>query len=154
MAIKLDAAGIRKSANAKRMQREAYKAWFVGLTFNVVAGLYTLFQLRQREQGVDKNDGEGVVESKKLARYAFCGGAGRPVVGLRLTAGAGDDDGYRADNERRERTATNIQLISDLCDLTVPSSALDYVNLDDGIVGLAGTVSSLLGVWSQWKKTA
>lgn len=66
----------------------------------------------------------------------------------------GDWVWIRADRTIRERTATNIQLISDLCDLTVPSSALDYVNLDDGIVGLAGTVSSLLGLWSQWKKTA
>ena len=54
----------------------------------------------------------------------------------------------------RERTATNLQLISDLCDLTVPGSALGYLNLDDGFVGLSGTVSSLIGVWSQWKKTA
>jgi peroxin-11B len=54
----------------------------------------------------------------------------------------------------RERSAANIQLISDLCDLTIPSSALGYVNLDDGIVGIAGTVSSLIGVWSTWKKTA
>ena len=53
----------------------------------------------------------------------------------------------------RERTSTNIQLVSDLCDLTVPGSALGYVNLDDGIVGLAGTVSSLIGVWTAWKKT-
>ena len=59
-----------------------------------------------------------------------------------------------ADTARRERTATNLQLISDLCDLTVPSAALGYANLDDGIVGLAGTVSSLIGVWSTWKKTA
>ena len=57
-------------------------------------------------------------------------------------------------DEDRERTATNIQLISDLCDLTVPSTALGYANLDDGIVGLAGTVSSLIGVWTTWKKTA
>ena len=54
----------------------------------------------------------------------------------------------------RQRNAANIQLISDICDLTVPSSALGYVNLDDGIVGLAGTVSSLLGVYSVWQKTA
>jgi peroxin-11B len=27
------------------------------------------------------------------------------------------------------------------------------VELDDGIVGIAGTVSSLLGVWGQWRKT-
>ncbi|MCJ1304169.1 Peroxisomal membrane protein PMP27 [Hypocenomyce scalaris] len=117
----LHAAGIRKSANAKRVHKEALRFWFVGITFNVVAGLYALWQLRQKEQRIDKKDGEGVVESKKLTK---------------------------------ERTATNIQLISDLCDMTIPLSALEYANLDDGIVGLAGTVSSLLGVWSQWKKTA
>lgn len=54
----------------------------------------------------------------------------------------------------RQRNATNVQLLSDICDLTVPSSALGYVNLDDGIVGLAGTVSSLLGVYAVWQKTA
>lgn len=54
----------------------------------------------------------------------------------------------------RQRKAVNIQLISDLCDLTVPSTALGYVNLDDGIIGLAGTTSSLLGVYGAWQKTA
>lgn len=54
----------------------------------------------------------------------------------------------------RERAAARIQLISDLCDLTVPVSALGIAALDDGLVGLAGTVSSLIGIWSQWRKTA
>ncbi|KAG0651492.1 Peroxin-11 [Hyphodiscus hymeniophilus] len=54
----------------------------------------------------------------------------------------------------KERAAINLQLISDLCDLTVPTSALGFTNFDDGFVGLAGTVSSLIGVHSQWKKTA
>jgi peroxin-11B len=50
--------------------------------------------------------------------------------------------------------AINLQLISDLCDLTVPLSALGWAGFDDGFVGLAGTVSSLIGVYGQWKKTA
>lgn len=54
----------------------------------------------------------------------------------------------------RERAAINLQFISDLCDLAVPTSALGFTNFDDGFVGLAGTVSSLIGVHSQWKKTA
>jgi hypothetical protein len=54
----------------------------------------------------------------------------------------------------RERAAARIQLISDLCDLTVPISALGLASLDDGIVGIAGTISSLIGVWAQWRKTA
>ncbi len=56
-------------ASAKRLQQEAYKAWLVGLMFNAVAGAYTLWQLRQREQNIDRKNGEGVVESKKLVKY-------------------------------------------------------------------------------------
>ena len=54
----------------------------------------------------------------------------------------------------RERASTNMQLVSDVCDLTIPSSALGYANLDDGIVGLAGTLSSMIGLLAAWKKTA
>jgi len=54
----------------------------------------------------------------------------------------------------KDRTATQLQLISDLCDCTVPSSALGYANFDDGIVGLAGTTSSLIGLTAAWAKTA
>ncbi|KAL8937883.1 MAG: hypothetical protein Q9211_003460 [Gyalolechia sp. 1 TL-2023] len=121
MATYVDSAGIWKLESAKRLQKEAYRAWFVGLMFNAVAGIYTLWGLRQRELEVNKGDGEGVVESKKI---------------------------------QRERATTNLQLISDVCDLTIPGSALGYANLDDGIVGLAGTMSSLIGVWNTWKKTA
>ena len=56
-------------SSAKRLQQEAYRAWFVGIMFNAVAGAYTLWQLRQREQTINKNDGEGVVESKKILKY-------------------------------------------------------------------------------------
>ncbi|CAG8953555.1 hypothetical protein HYFRA_00010013 [Hymenoscyphus fraxineus] len=54
----------------------------------------------------------------------------------------------------KERNAINLQLVSDLCDLTIPTSAIGLIGFDDGFVGLAGTVSSLLGLYSQWKKTA
>lgn len=64
-----DAAGIKKSDSAKRLGREAYKAWFTGLVFSTVGGLYTLYKLREREQGVSKEDGEGVVESKRIQKY-------------------------------------------------------------------------------------
>ena len=127
-------------ASAKRLQQEAYRAWFAGLTCNAIAGLYTLWQLRQREQSIDRNDGEGVVESKKILKS----------VSARFTRELKVD----ADGDHRERNTTNLQLISDLCDLTIPGAVLGYANLDDGIVGLAGTVSSLIGVWSTWKKTA
>jgi len=117
----LDAAGIKKSPNAKNLQQQAYKAWFVGLLASAVAGVYANYQLMQRAKTIDEKDGEGKVESKQI---------------------------------QRQRTVTNMQLVSDLCDLTVPSTALGYSTFDDGIVGLAGTVSSLLGVYGTWQKTA
>lgn len=55
---------------------------------------------------------------------------------------------------RRERDATRIQLVSDVCDLAIPGSALGWAELDDGLVGLAGTASSLIGVMTTWNKTA
>ncbi|KAK3945620.1 peroxisomal membrane protein PMP30B [Diplogelasinospora grovesii] len=121
MATLLDATGIRKSPSAKRFQQEAYRFWAMGIICSIVAQTYTLHVLRQREARVDKKEGEGVVESKRIAI---------------------------------ERAASRLQLTSDLCDLTVPVSALSWVNFDDGIIGLAGTLSSLIGVYLQWKKTA
>ncbi|KAB5566428.1 peroxisomal biogenesis factor 11 [Coniochaeta sp. 2T2.1] len=121
LATLLDATGIRKSASAKKFQKEAYRFWAWGLMCSVVAQTYTLYRLREREAKVDRKEGEGVVESKRIVL---------------------------------ERAASRLQLTSDLCDLTVPLSALALVNLDDGVVGIAGTVSSLIGLYSQWKKTA
>ena len=55
-------------ASAKRLQKEAYRAWMTGLIFNAVAGFYSLWRLGQREEKINKKEGEGVVEGKKLER--------------------------------------------------------------------------------------
>ena len=134
----LDAAGIRKSPTAKRLQQEAYRCWMIGLLFSAVSGAYSVYSLRQQQARVDKKDGEGVVTSKRIEKFVT-----PSEIWNDLLTGSG-----------RERGAINLQLISDLCDLTVPTSALGFTNFDDGFVGLAGTVSSLIGVYGQWKKTA
>lgn len=53
-----------------------------------------------------------------------------------------------------ERSASKLQLFCDLCDMTVPFSGVGWIAFDDGVVGLTGTISSIVGVYSQWKKTA
>ncbi|OKL56185.1 hypothetical protein UA08_08443 [Talaromyces atroroseus] len=117
----VDTLGFQKFESAKKLQEYSTRAWLSGLVCSVAAGVYTLYRLQEREKGIDRKEGEGVVEAKKI---------------------------------ERERVAARIQLVSDLCDLTIPVSTLGYVKLDDGLVGIAGTVSSLIGVWSSWKKTA
>ncbi|KKK14830.1 hypothetical protein P175DRAFT_0489479 [Aspergillus ochraceoroseus IBT 24754] len=119
--ILFDAIGVRKVAAAKRMQDSSYRCWISGLACSALAGVYTLWRLKQKEKTLDLKEGEGVVEAKKL---------------------------------EKERAAARLQLISDLLDLTIPVSGVGLVSLDDGIIGIAGTISSLIGVWSQWRKTA
>jgi peroxin-11B len=132
----LDALGVKKFESAKRIQQEAYRFWLTGLLASTIAGLYTTYTLRQRTKSIDEKDAEGKVEGVKLARYG-------PILYTQEQA-----DSYR------QQKVINVQLVSDLCDLTVPSTGLGYVDLDDGLIGLAGTVSSLLGVWGAWQKTA
>ena len=65
-----DVAGIKKFQGAARLQREAYKAWAVGLACNVAAGLYALYNLRiAAQKQADSADAEKAVEAKKLAKY-------------------------------------------------------------------------------------
>ncbi|KAI0026086.1 peroxisomal biogenesis factor 11 [Xylariomycetidae sp. FL0641] len=116
-----DALGVKKWAGAAKVQREAYRCWAAGIACSAVAQAYTLYRLREREALVDRKEGEGVVEGKRIAM---------------------------------ERRTAQLQLVCDLCDLTVPTSALAWANFDDGVVGLLGTLSSLIGIYSQWKKTA
>ncbi|KAK0709507.1 peroxisomal biogenesis factor 11-domain-containing protein [Lasiosphaeria miniovina] len=95
LATLLDTLGVRKSPATKRFQREAFRFWAMGLACSVVAQTYTLYRLRQREARVDRKEGEGVVESKRIVL---------------------------------ERAASRLQLTSDLCDLAVPLSALNWIS--------------------------
>lgn len=69
----LDQTGIKKFSAGARLQREAYRAWFTGLTCNILAGVYTLYNMRQLEQqqAARSEDAEKKMESKKLEKYAY-----------------------------------------------------------------------------------
>jgi peroxin-11B len=136
----LDASGVRPSAMAKRMQVQAYKAWMTGLCFSVLNGVYTIYKSKSEEAAqTDKAvAAEKTVEVKKLQRYVFDFACWEISL---LTFYS-------------ERSAAQTQLVSDLCDLFIPASALGFINVDDGVVGLAGAVSSLIGLMAQWNKTA
>lgn len=141
-----DNAGIRKFEGAARLQKEGYRAWFVGISCNIIAGVYSLYHLqmaarKQKEAG--QQDAEKAVEAKKLEKYVMRIDGVLPRKREMLTL-----------MHHRDRSAAQLQLLCDLCDLTIPSTGLGYANLDDGIVGLAGTTSSLIGLYAAWAKTA
>lgn len=64
----LDASGIRKLNSVKKLQAQAYKAWLAGLLCSTIAGVYSMWRLREVERNVNKQDGEGALEGKKIQR--------------------------------------------------------------------------------------
>ncbi|KAI5778115.1 peroxisomal biogenesis factor 11 [Geopyxis carbonaria] len=52
------------------------------------------------------------------------------------------------------RQALRRQLVCDLADMVLPVSSLGLVKIDEGLVSLAGLVSSAIGLQAAWKKTA
>ena len=62
----LDAAGVRKSEFAKKAQREAYRAWAVGLGCSVLSGLYALYRMRAEALRVKEVQGTDAEAEKSL----------------------------------------------------------------------------------------
>jgi hypothetical protein len=54
----------------------------------------------------------------------------------------------------RNKTNSQLQLLTDMCDIVLPMSALGWLTLNDGVVGVAGILSSAVGTYTQWSKTA
>lgn len=109
------------------LSKWANKAWLGGITFSILSGAYTLNQLSSRQAKTNRLLGEGKVEEKRLEKEIF---------------------------------ETRVQILSDACDWVIPAYTLGIVggkgrfSVDEGAVGLAGIVSSLVGVRGQWRKTA
>jgi peroxin-11B len=49
--------------------REAYKAWFIGISFSIASSIYSLYKFRERAAKINEKEGEGAVERKKVAKY-------------------------------------------------------------------------------------
>ena len=53
----------------------------------------------------------------------------------------------------RELYAIKYQLTQDVFDALIPAGSLGYLPfMDEGLIGLAGVVSSLMGGYTQWSK--
>jgi hypothetical protein len=65
----IDSSGIYKFASGPRLAQEAYRAWWTGLVCNIIASLYTLYNLQAAtKKTTDSADAEKAVELKKLQR--------------------------------------------------------------------------------------
>ncbi|KAG9326626.1 hypothetical protein KVV02_006137 [Mortierella alpina] len=125
--IFLDGAGAFKFKNIKRYTELANKFWLAGITFSFISGLYKTRQTQIRRESAVRGIKHHGESEKSNARTE-----------LKSLA--------------REQHSVTKQLVQDGLDILIPSTGLGYLSLDDGAVGLIGTVTSIMGAQSQWAK--
>lgn len=71
----------------------------------------------------------------------------------KLTAAKKSDDNKKeVAKYSADRHKAIMGVIKNGIDLMIPASRLDIVSIEDGYVGLLGTVTTFIGGWDQWKK--
>jgi len=109
---------------ATKYNQRAARLWFTGIAFSIASGFYKLRDLNIKETKARRT----VVKEKEVER--------KESLKAVLT----------------QRAAVRYQLIQDLLDILIPAGTLGYHNLDDGIIGIVGTITSLMGLRSQIQK--
>ncbi|CAO3671847.1 unnamed protein product [Umbelopsis ramanniana] len=136
MFVYLHQIGFITLQNHKKISDLGFKFWAAALVFSLSNGLYKLKQIQGRIEMIKRN-------------------------GKLVKASTSEKDAQRAADYRmqektlvKEKEATTYQLFQDALDFIIPSSTLGWVAADEGVVGLVGTVTSIMGAQTQWKKVS
>jgi len=116
---------------AARVNKISLRFWLAGIAFSIGGGMSKL--------------NRQVNSLKQLKRSSA------------RSSEKGDDAQVTQDEIRALRAqsaAVRYQLIQDLLDFWLPASALGYVNINDGVAGIIGVITSVMAFKLQWKAAA
>ncbi|KAJ3060750.1 Peroxisomal membrane protein PMP27 [Podochytrium sp. JEL0797] len=117
----LHTAGVHKFTNIKEIGTRANQSWLMALLFSLVGDIYKLHMNHKK-----------LVIERKVAHQA-----------------PGKDESVQAKKTVKallvERRKVAIATVQDSVDLLLPTSGLEYIQVESGVVGLAGAFTSLLG---------
>ncbi|KAH7909114.1 peroxisomal biogenesis factor 11 [Hygrophoropsis aurantiaca] len=116
-----------KPATSQRVTKISNRLWLSGILFSIVHGLLKAGRLAQEAKKLRASETWGVKDLGDEAQ--------REAKQLAI---------------ERLRADTRSQFIIDILDIWIPATNLGLVNVNDGIVGLAGTISSIMGIRNQW----
>ncbi|KAM0751347.1 peroxisomal biogenesis factor 11 [Meredithblackwellia eburnea MCA 4105] len=108
----------------KKINDRAAKLWLTGILFSIVSSIYKLLGLRKKE-ALARRVGPSEKETDRKAS----------LKAIRVQQGA-----------------VRYQLVQDLLDSLLPSGSLGYHHLDEGVLGIAGTITSIMGLRTQIDK--
>jgi len=127
----LHAVGFIKVEDIKRLNTNTARAWFIGLLFSIALDIHKL-QLNQAKQ-------------QKV--QAVLKASGSASSAANLEAARRDLKALAA-----EQRTLLIDLVRDVLDLALPGSTLEYLKLSPTTVGVAGAVTSAIGIYQNWPK--
>ncbi|KAI3613518.1 hypothetical protein CBS9595_004351 [Malassezia furfur] len=110
---------------AQKISKNAARFWLIGLTFSLISGVYKSQQLAQRLKFAQRPRATAEKEAE------------RRVELHQLAA---------------DTKAVRLQMLQDACDIVNPGTSTGWFSFNEGVIGAAGTLSSLLGARSQWIK--
>ncbi|CAG8612115.1 13848_t:CDS:2 [Acaulospora morrowiae] len=127
----IHASGVYKFNQIKKINENAYRFWLFGIVFSLIHGVYKLNQNRHRRNYYERINKSKIAES-------------------------GEHSNIRAETAKLRTEHKNLvrQFITDILDILIPATALGHIKVEDGLVGLAGVISSVLGAQSQWNKVS
>ncbi|KAL2913227.1 Peroxisomal membrane protein PMP27 [Polyrhizophydium stewartii] len=125
------AAGVRKLDNIKTVARRGNTGWLVALLASLVCNLYKINVVNMR-----------LVQERKLLK----------AVATQTVK----DDSVESVNKsiaalNREKGDLAFAAVQDSLDILIPATALEYVHIESGIVGLAGAITAIMGGYTHWK---
>ena len=107
-----------------RIAKNAARFWLTGLTFSLLSGGYKTYVLNQR------------LASAKRPRATAEKEAERKLELAQIST---------------EQAAVRYQMTQDALDWVIPATGAGVLNLDEGILGIAGCISSVMGARTQWR---
>ncbi|ORX56227.1 peroxisomal biogenesis factor 11 [Hesseltinella vesiculosa] len=72
----------------------------------------------------------------------------------RLVAAGEKADPADAKKLTKDFVSARYQFIQDACDIVIPTSGLGIISFDEGVVGIAGMITSAMAIRTQWNKVS
>lgn len=116
-----------KPSTSEKVAKMSNRFWLSGILFSIVHGLLKAGRL--------------AIEAKELQS---------PYTRLASDLARETQRDLKQRTLEKMRADVRYQIIIDLLDIWIPASSLGLVNIGDGAVGLAGLITSIMGMRTQW----
>ncbi|KAK0208363.1 peroxisomal biogenesis factor 11 [Desarmillaria ectypa] len=115
-----------KSETAQKIQRLSNRFWFTGIVFGLLNGIIKMLRIHKELSALKVKS----ISDNDLGSEADCSAK---AVALKTS-----------------RATTLHQLTLDSLDVWIPATGLGLTNLNDGVLGIFGLITSLMAARKQW----